>query len=84
MKFKRITDNLNERIRNWYRNEYPDDDYGYDINPDYTFEDIYNNGFSYKDSGVYDSLIRERIFKEFSKRTGFSYDEIYDNFWIDD
>lgn len=72
-------------IKNWYTKTFPQDELGQRINPDVTFEDLFvaldNYQNVYKILGVGDSVVRERCFHELSKRTGNSYDTIY-NQWL--
>jgi len=75
--------NLN--LKKWYIDTYPTDEMGEDINPEISFEDIFNtinnNQDIYNLIGVCDSIIRERIFEELSILSGHTYEEIY-NKWL--
>ena len=63
---------------------YPDDKLGVELNWDITFEFIYNSMYNkipdfdlYKTIGVYDSVVRERIFGELAILYNVEYEEIY-------
>jgi len=68
----------------WYRNKYPTDDCGNDIN-DVTFGDLWcclHDGKDFYDfSGVSDSIVRERLFVKMAEIFKCSYDFIY-GMWI--
>jgi hypothetical protein len=70
-----------ENIKQFYTEEYPTDDLGYEINTQATFEGLFNKLDRYKDIyeyiGVSDSLVRERIFARLSEVMGVNYDYIY-------
>ena len=72
-------------IKQFYLETYPTDDMGKDINDDTTFLGLVTELSSGKDVydylGVYDSLIRERLFSELAKQLKTTYDEIY-NLWL--
>lgn len=71
-------------VRDWYRQTYPDDELGADIDPALTFgqalDAVPTGGGFYDALGVGDSLVRERVFGELSQRSGFTYEEIYDSY----
>lgn len=73
---------LNESIKNWYCNAYPTDSLGAEIDPSATFGGLFNALDNYRDVyaywGVYDSLVRERIFEKLAEIIGTDYDYIYD------
>ena len=55
-----------------------------DLKEKTTFNDVMNDLPNvYKVIGVGDSVVRERVFEELSKRTKKSYNDIYD-IWLDD
>ena len=73
-------------IKEFYLNEYPTDELGVEINKDATFvgllwmlqtkpRDVYDF------LGVYDSIVRERVFEELSKQLRLSYTTIYE-MWL--
>ena len=72
-------------IREWYMNEFPTDDMGYEINKEATFGELYwviqTFGDVYFYLGVYDSLVRERCFEKLSSIEGVTYDEVYSQ-WL--
>lgn len=75
-------------VRDWYKKEYPTDDYAEDIKANITFEDIIALLLSddnyegseefYSVVGDVDSVIRERIFDKLADLYKVSYDTIYD------
>jgi hypothetical protein len=73
------------KIREFYLENYPNDELGVEINSEATFaglwEAIRSNRF-YEYVGVGDSIIRERCFEKFSEITGHDYDYIY-NQWLE-
>ena len=75
----------NINLKKWYIDTYPTDEMAEDINPEISFEDIFNtinnNQDIYNLIGVCDSIIRERIFEELSVIFGHTYEEIY-NKWL--
>ena len=72
-------------IKQFYLETYPTDDMGSDIKDDTTFLGLVTELSGGKDVydylGVYDSLIRERLFSELAKQLKTTYDEIY-NMWL--
>jgi hypothetical protein len=71
-------------IRQFYLDNYPSDELGLEINPNANFESLWiaiRGGELYDYIGVFDSVIRERIFEKFSEITGHDYDYIY-NEWL--
>ena len=72
---------LNKSVRDFYLKKYPTDDLGEEISDNITFYDLFDalkNGKDiYRIIGVHDSVIRERVFKELSNISGYSYDYIY-------
>lgn len=73
------------KIKEWYLRSYPTDDIGQELNPDITFQGLFDAMDSYQDVyavlGVGDSLVRERVFEALAQVTGMSYDDIYDQ-WL--
>lgn len=76
-------------IKNWYINEYPNDEVGKTLSPTSTFLDLNNLLNSHKGNQVYkllggdsDSIIRERCFQKLSELTNQDYKDIY-NKWLD-
>lgn len=72
---------MNMNVKEWYCNEYPNDEMGDGINSKITFEEVLYTLDNYLDiyelMCVYDSIIRERVFEKLSELTGRTYDEIY-------
>jgi hypothetical protein len=72
-------------IKQFYLETYPTDDMGKDIKDDATFvglvTQLFGEGDVYDYLGVYDSLIRERLFSELAKQLKTSYDYVY-NLWL--
>jgi hypothetical protein len=72
-------------IREFYVKNYPSDDMGADINPQATFDGLWNVLKTYGDVYaylyVYDSIIRERLFEKLSIDKDVDYDVIY-NQWL--
>lgn len=70
------------RLREWYKEAYPTDDWGFDgMNKAATFQDAFEClqvGFDfYTFLGVSDSIVRERVFDALATLMGCSYDHIY-------
>ena len=72
-------------IKQFYLETYPTDDMGNDIKDDVTFAgfvtELFGDGDVYDYIGVYDSLVRERLFSELAKQLKTSYDYVY-NLWL--
>jgi hypothetical protein len=72
-------------IREFYVKNYPTDDMGNGINPNATFDGLWNVLKTYGDVYaylyVYDSIIRERLFEKLSIDKDVDYDVIY-NQWL--
>ncbi len=72
-------------IKQFYLETYPTDDMGNDIKDDTTFlgliTELVGENDIYDYIGVYDSLIRERLFSELAKQLKTSYELIYD-LWL--
>ena len=70
------------RIKDWYTENYPTDDLGFEINPSATFEGLFKELDRYRDVyryiGVSDSVIRERVFEKLAEVMECDYDYIYD------
>lgn len=72
----------NDSIKEWYASEFKDDEMGADISPNAKFSELEDNvGDAYGYIGAQDSLIRERVFGEWSKRNKKDYAHIY-NKWL--
>lgn len=77
-------DEINSSVKEWYKKEYPDDDYAEHMKDRITFYDLIGAINSYKDfykfifEGDYaDSIVRERIFVKLSDLFDIDYDDIY-------
>lgn len=77
--------NMNVNIKKWYMENYPTDEMGYELNEDVDFDDLFmtldNYGDVYELLGVYDSLIRERVFGKLSELMNVDYSYIYEQ-WL--
>lgn len=74
--------NLEEPIKQWYTKAYKTDEMGQEINPNVTFMEVLSDAENVYDLlGVTDSVVRERVFEELSKRTDIPYKKIY-NMWM--
>ncbi|RHJ03099.1 hypothetical protein DW144_09715, partial [Bifidobacterium adolescentis] len=77
-------DGLEFGIRDWYSHEFPDDPEGGRIDPRTTFREAVESfpmgdGHDfYAVTGVVDSIVRERVFEELSKRLDCGYGTVYD------
>lgn len=75
----------NTKIKEWYLTEYPDDELGVEMNKNVTFYDLFVVLDTYKsvyDSlGVWDSIIRERVFSKLAEVMRVDYGYIYDQ-WL--
>lgn len=77
-------DALNAGIRDWYVHEFPGDPEGEHIDPQATFQEAVESfpkgdGHDfYATTGATDSIVRERVFEELSKRLDCEYSDIYD------
>lgn len=69
---ERKVGNLDENVKEWYLKAHSQDDLGPKLNDDFTFKDVYIGLGEGKDVydifGVGDSLVRQHIFYELSKR----------------
>ena len=76
---------LDSNVQEWYRNEYPSDDLGENINAYMTFEDVKDSlptGMFYEMIGDCDTVIRERVFKALADILSVGYGVVYDS-WMD-
>lgn len=81
-----MADGFEQLVRDWYIAEHPEDDFGYELNDDVSFEDAYewlaenggeNGGGFYDFIGAADSYIREEIFGQLSELMECDYDVVY-------
>ena len=74
-------------IREFYVKNYPTDDMGKGINPNATFDGLWNvlktYGDVYEYLYVYDSIIRERVFEQLAEELGLGYEYVY-KLWLKD
>jgi hypothetical protein len=72
-------------IKNYYTQTFLTDELGIEINPKATFEGLFNELDNYRDVykyiGVYDSIVRERIFEKLANVIGVNYEYIYSQ-WL--
>ena len=75
----------NTKVKEWYMTEYPEDELGVEMNKNLTFYDLFVVLDTYKsvyDSlGVWDSIIRERVFNKLAEVMNVDYGYIYDQ-WL--
>ena len=76
---------LNSSVFAYYTSAFPTDTLGIEIKQTVTFADVLdaisNQRDVYETLGVHDSLVRERVFEELSKRLGKDYDDVYE-LWL--
>ena len=69
------------KVKDWYTKTYSDDELGEEINNDITFGSLWNHMSQgdnvYAILGVYDSVVRERVFEKLAEIRGVEYDVIY-------
>ena len=72
-------------IKEFYLNNYPTDELGAELNEKATFDGMLNTLLYSKDVyeylGVYDSLVRERLFAAAAERLKKPYEYVY-NLWL--
>ena len=72
-------------LKYWYLFNYPEDELGLEMNADATFAGLITQIFGgfdiYEYIGVYDSLVRERLFVELSRQLNKPYKFVYD-MWL--
>ena len=77
--------NENTKLKEWYTTNYPSDELGAEINPDSTFQNLFDALDRYRDVyeviGVGDSLVREKLFEGLAEITGYDYQTIYEQ-WM--
>lgn len=88
---ERFNEKLNEdledglKVREWYVSAFPNDELGWEINADATFDGVQKaideGADVYALLEVNDSLIRERVFDKLSDITGVPYDDIFEK-WV--
>ena len=69
-------------IKAWYMENFPDDELGSEISKEATFEGLLSRIYNtYEYIGVYDTVVRERVFIGLSEFSGRSFESIYDE-WL--
>ena len=72
-------------VKEFYLKNYPSDEWGKEINEDVTFVGLLwtlqTKGDVYDFLGVYDSIVRERVFQELANQLRLSYTTIYE-MWL--
>lgn len=75
-----------ETIKNYYLQNFPTDELGLEINPEATFEGLFETLDRYRDVyeyiGVHDSLVRERVFEKLAEVMEVPYNEVYEQWMI--
>ena len=78
--------NVDERIKDWYIENYPTDELGVEMYDDASFDDLWkgilNGEDVYEIMGVGDSIVRERLFEHLAELHGVEYGHIYD-IWLE-
>ena len=95
MNFERLTEEqidavrsvlAEDKVKDWYCKEYPTDDLGKDIREDITFWDVFDCLDNYMDIydclGVWDSIVRERVFAKLAEIMEVDYNYIYDQYLL--
>lgn len=72
---------MGQSVATWYKKQFPNDTLGNDINSSVSFSKALKNMSKFYDLFPADSVVRERVFEELSKRSKKTYDEIY-NEWL--
>ena len=73
--------NLNSLVSDWYISKYPEDELGKEIDSDTCFLSVLMDlPDVYDVIGVYDSIVRERVFQKLADMVGCDYSIIY-NQW---
>lgn len=76
---------MENKIKIWYTDKFKADPLGKEISDNVTFDELYSDLKAgkniYKTIGVYDSIVRERLFNELAKRHSVEYDTIF-NMWM--
>ena len=72
-------------VKEFYLKNYPSDELGKEINEDASFVGLLwtlqSKGDVYDFLGVFDSIVRERVFEELAKQLRLSYTTIYE-LWL--
>jgi hypothetical protein len=74
------------KIRKWYIENFPTDDLGKELHGGTTFKGLFSDMDAYQDVyntlGVYDSVIRERVFVKLAEIMEVDYDYVYEQFLL--
>lgn len=73
--------NMNDKIKSWYVDLYPDDEMAADIPTGLTFNEFYERlgkEDAYEILKADDSIVRERVFLAVSEMVGIDYEELWD------
>jgi hypothetical protein len=74
------------KLKTYYLEQYPTDDLGIEIDADATFEGLFETLDRHRDVyeyiGVYDSVIRERLFNRLAEVMEVPYEEVYNQWTI--
>lgn len=83
--FEMADEAQSQKVKDWYKEFYGDDELGDEIREDLTFYDLFeamdNYLNVYKVLGVDDSIVRERVFDKLAEIMDVDYDYIYDQ-WL--
>lgn len=72
--------NMNDKIKSWYVDLYPNDEMAADIPTGLTFNEFYERlgkEDAYEILKVNDSIVRERVFLAVSEMAGIDYEELW-------
>lgn len=73
------------RLRDWYTTNFPSDELGIEIDDTATFDGLFETLDRRRDVyeyiGVYDSVVRERLFEKLAELAEMPYSYIYDQ-WL--
>lgn len=70
-------------IKEYYTSQFPTDKLGQEINPNATFLGLIGDiEYVYAYIGVFDSLVRERLFERIAEIMECTYNEVY-QLWVD-
>lgn len=72
---------MKERIKEWYKKNFPKDNYLAQINGFKTFEDVFIDMGNYVSPEFGDSVIRERVFSHLADLMKTDYEYVYER-WI--
>jgi hypothetical protein len=74
------------RLRDWYTTNFPSDELGIEIDDTATFDGLFETLDRRRDVydyiGVYDSVVRERLFEKLAELAEMPYSYIYDQWFL--